>query len=59
MVKHYQIECVPKSDWHSPLERVIHVEGNSDGGWQVNRQTAIDWIESGRWALFVRTLGRR
>lgn len=51
--------CINKSDRLNPHERVIHVGGmNSDNSHRkVTQQEAIQGIESGKWAFYVRRGG--
>ena len=56
MASRHQVLCVKKSDRYNPHERITHVGGaNSDGtGWKITQQDAINGIEEGKWAFFVR-----
>jgi hypothetical protein len=55
----HEIQCVNKSDRLNPHERIVSVEGrNGDGTtWKLSQQDAVQGIETGKWAFFVRRGG--
>ena len=61
MASQHEIECVDKSDRYDPHERILHVGGrNADGSrWKVTQSAAVEGIESGKWAFYVLSGGRR
>ena len=60
MAARNQILCVNKSDRSNPHERITHVGGkNVDGTrWRISQESAIQGIESGKWAFYVGSGGR-
>ncbi|MBW4474751.1 MAG: DUF3892 domain-containing protein [Stenomitos rutilans HA7619-LM2] len=59
MASKHEIICVNKSDRPNPHERITHVGGKDTNGsrWLLTQQTAIQKIESGTSAFFVRKAG--
>lgn len=56
MTTQHRILCINKSDRLNPHERIIHVGGvNADNSrWKITQQNAIEGIEEGKWAFFVK-----
>lgn len=54
MADRYQVTCINKTERYNPWERISHIGGN---GWKLTQKDAIDGIESGKWAFFVRRGG--
>jgi len=59
-MKEYLVTCVNKPDRFSPHEHITHI-GNTDGGWRITRESAIQRIESKEEAFYTLdvTSGRR
>lgn len=59
MASRHQVLCVNKTDRYNPHERITHIGGkNGDGTrWKLGQQEAIQGIESGKWAFYVRRGG--
>ena len=57
----HQILYISRSDRTDPQERITHIGGRNHGGsqWKISLQAAIDGIDSGHWAFFVRIQERR
>lgn len=56
MASRHQVLCVSKTDRYNPYERITHIGGKNDDGtrWKLGQQDAIQGIESGKWAFYVR-----
>ncbi|GAB4202157.1 MAG: DUF3892 domain-containing protein [Roseiflexaceae bacterium] len=59
MATRRQFTCIIKSDRYSAHERITHIGGTDINGssWRLTQKEAIDGIESGRWAFYVRQGG--
>lgn len=59
MASKHEVLCINKSDRHNPHERITHIGGkNSDNSrWKITQQEAIQGIESGKWAFYVKRGG--
>ena len=59
MPSRHEVLCINKSDRTNPHERITNIGGRNDDGtaWKVSQQDAIDGIESGKWAFYVRRGG--
>lgn len=53
-----QISCINKSDRPNPHERITHIGGESNGGWKLTQQQAIDMIDRGEWSFYTHVNGR-
>ena len=60
MATRHQVLCINKSDRPNPHERITHIGGaNADGTrWKITQQQAIEGIEEGKWAFFVKVGGK-
>jgi hypothetical protein len=59
MAERHEVLCINKNDRNNPYERITHIGGrNSEQSrWRITQQEAIDGIESGKWAFYVRRGG--
>lgn len=59
MASRHEIKCINKDDRYNPYERLTHIGGvNPDGqNWKLQQQEAIQGIEMGKWAFFVKRGG--
>lgn len=59
MPSRHEVQCINKGDRPNSHERITHIGGrNGDGtGWKLSQQDAIQGIEAGKWAFFVRRGG--
>lgn len=60
MADRHEIKCINKSHRMNPHERITHVGGVNGNGtnWKITQESAIEGIESGKWAFFVNRGGR-
>ena len=59
MPTRHRISCINKADRHNPWERIAHIGGiEGSRRWKMPQQDAIEGIEAGKWAFFVRQAGR-
>ena len=59
MPTRHGVQCITKGDRPNPHERITHIGGrNADGtAWKLSQQDAIEGIQAGKWAFFVRRAG--
>jgi len=60
MAQPVEISCIKKKPRNDPHDRIKNVGGkNADGtAWCLAEEIAIEGIESGKWAFYVRQGGR-
>ena len=59
MASKHEVMCINKTDRFNPHERIRTIGGlNADGSsWKLTQEQAIDGIESGKWAFYVKVSG--
>jgi hypothetical protein len=59
MASRHEILCINKGDRTSPHERILSIGGRNEDGtaWKVSQPDAIQGIETGKWAFYVRRGG--
>jgi hypothetical protein len=59
MPSRHEVLCITKSDRYNPHERILSIGGRNDDGtaWKLPQPDAIQGIEAGKWAFYVRRGG--
>lgn len=59
MAERHRVRCINKTNRNDPHDRIHSIGGaNNDGSaWKVDQGSAIQGIESGKWAFFVHRSG--
>lgn len=59
MPSRHEVLCINKSDRYNPHERILSIGGRNEDGtaWKLSQPDAIQGIEAGKWAFYVRRGG--
>ena len=60
MADRHEVLCINKSNRYDPHERITHIGGKNPNGtpWKIAQLEAIQGIESGKWAFYVKKGGQ-